>query len=298
MDPVTAVLQSGGIARYAELREVLTRTELSKAVAAGLLIRVGHGRYALPQGQEHLRAAASVSGVLAGLSAAMFWGWKVKVPPERPQVVVPRGRKTSASRRVGIEQRWGEVSAQDRERGVLSQVATALDCARSLPLDAALSVMDSALRDGVPKTSLLLACAQLPRTGRSRALRVVELADRRAANPFESVLRAVLIDIPGAQFVPQVWVGNVGRADLVEADRRLVIEADSFEFHSSREAMLRDMERYNGFLAEGYLVLRFGWEHVMFQQNYVREAVAGVIVTFGLPVRGRESIAEREQGGS
>lgn len=294
MDTADAVLQLGGIARYHELRRAFSRAQLAAAVAEGHLIRPGHGLYSLPTAHEHLQAAAALSGVLAGLSAAMFWGWKVKVPPPRPQVVVPRGRKIDASRRVGVDQRWMDVLPQDRERGALGQVAAALDCARTLPFDAALAVMDSALRDGVPRSSLLRGCEKLPRTGRARALRVVELGDRRAANPFESVLRAALIDVPNLELVPQVWVGNVGRADLVDAERRLVVEADSFEFHSSRHAMLRDMERYNGFLAEGYRVIRFGWEHAMFQQDYVREAVAGVIATFELSVRGSRRESPRD----
>lgn len=284
MDPVVAVLQSGGIARYGELRQAFSRAELAAAVEAGRLIRAGHGSYSLSTAHEHLRAAAALSGVLGGLSAAMYWGWKVKVPPDKPQVIVPRGRKVAAERRRGVEQRWLDVPTPDRERGVLGQVATALDCARTLPFDAALAVMDSALRDGVPRSSLLRACEDLPRTGRGRAIRVVELGDRRAANPFESVVRAALIGVPNLRLVPQVWVGNVGRADLVDVERRLVVEADSFEFHSGRDQMLRDMERYNGFVAEGYVVLRFGWEHAMFQQDYVRQAVVGALATFGLSV--------------
>lgn len=284
MDPVTAILRSGGVARYAELREVLTRSEIERAAEAGLLVRVGHGRYALPDSQEHFRAAAGLSGVLAGLSAAMYWGWKVKLPPEKPQVLVPRGRKVSPARRGAVDLRWADLSPADQERGVLGQVATALDCARTLPFDAALAVMDSALRDGVPRMDLLRACEQLPRTGRARAIRVVELGDARADNPFESVLRAILMEVSGTDFVPQVWVGNVGRADLVDANRRLAVEADSFEFHSDRAALRRDIERYNGFLAEGYLPLRFAWEHAMFEPDYVREAVVGTVRTFGLSV--------------
>lgn len=293
MDTRALILRAGGIARYCDLRDVMSRAELAAAVRTGALIRVGHGRYSLPDADVHMSAAASLSGVLAGLSAAMFWGWKVKLPPERPQVIVPRGRTVASSRRQGVDVRWADIAPEDRERGVLGQVATALDCARTLPFDAALAVMDSALRDGVPRTSLLRGCARLPRTGRSRAIRVVELADRRADNPFESVLRAELMDLPGTHFVPQVWVGNVGRADLVDVERRLVVEADSFEFHSSREALLRDIERYNGFAAEGYTLLRFGWEHAMFQPDYVREAVTGVVATFGLSVRAPDYADER-----
>jgi very-short-patch-repair endonuclease len=137
--------------------------------------------------------------------------------------------------------------------------------------------MDSALRDGQSRTSLLLACPALARTGRNRAYRVVEAGSPLAANPFESVVRAVLEDVPGAQFRPQVWVGNVGRADLVDKVHHMVVECDSFEFHSDAEALNNDMERYNAFVCEEHLVLRFGWKHAMFQQNYVCATVGALV---------------------
>lgn len=284
MDVRAALLRAGGVARYAELRAILTRTEIRSAVEGGYLIRVGQGRYALSELDADRRAAASLSGALGGLSAAMFWGWKVKFPPDQPQVLVPLGRKVAPPRRSGIEVRWRDLPSDALDRGALGRIDTALDCAKTLPFDVALAVVDSALRDGISKSSLLIACQRTSQKGRARALTVIELADERADNPFESVLRAIVLDVPGATFEPQVWVGNVGRADLVDRERRIVVEADSFEFHSDADAMLRDMERYNGFLAEGYRVLRFGWKHAMFRPDYVRAAVAAAVATNGLQI--------------
>lgn len=258
---------------------MLSRAEIRTAVDCGYLVRVGRGGYALPDVDVHLQAAVSLSGALGGLSAAMYWGWKVKFPPDEPQVLVPLGRKVARARRADISVRWCDLAPEALDRRVLGRVETVVDCAKTLPFDAALAVVDSALRDGVSKTSLLRAAQRSSQKGRRRALTAIELGDARAANPFESVLRAIVMEIPFAAFEPQIWVGNVGRADLVDRERRLVVEADSFEFHSSADAMLRDMERYNGFLAEGYRVLRFGWKHVMFQADYVRAAVSAVIET-------------------
>jgi len=256
---------------------VCSRDQIDQAIAAGEAVRLSRGRYALPGLDEHRIAAASLGGALDRLSAARHWDWKVKFPPGRPQVVVPRGRNVSASRRRGIDVRWGEISAGELAEGVTSKERTVLECARSLPFDAALAVVDSALRGGESRSSLLLACARLPRTGRSRAFRAVELGTPLAANPFESVMRAVLEDVPGAQFRPQVWVGNAGRADLVDQRHHVAVECDSFEFHSDAESLNNDMERYNAFVCEGHLVLRFGWKHAMFRQDYVRATVGAVI---------------------
>lgn len=273
------------MATYRELREVATRTDIEGALRDGALVRVRRGLYALPALEDNRRAAVALSGVLGGLSAALHWGWKVKVPPERPEVIVPLKRRVPASRRSGVSIRWANLDPRDVDGGVLSPLAAALDCVRRLPFDEALTVADSALRAGVPRTNLLLAANRLPRTGRARAIRVLELGDARADNPFESVLRATLIDLPCVSLEPQQWVGNVGRADLVDARQRLVIEADSHEFHSTPDALLRDMERYNGFVGEGYLVLRFGWKHAMFEHDYVRAAVLAAVAAHRQEVR-------------
>ena len=271
------MLEAGGIATWRELTAGFPRAEVEAAIGEGHLVRLGRGRYGLRGLDRDRAAAAALDGVRDRLSAARFWGWGVKLPPERAQVLVPRGRNVSPQRRRGIDLRWGSPSEDERHRGVTSKVRTVLDCARFLELDSALAVADSALRDGVTRTELLLACARVPRTGRGRAFRVVELADARAANPFESVLRAIVLEIPGSAFEPQVWIGTLGRPDLVDRGRRVIIEGDSFEFHSDATSLNRDMERYNAFVAADHAVLRFGWRHAMFQQDYVRATVAGVL---------------------
>ena len=42
-------------------------------------------------------------------------------------------------------------------------------------------------------------------------LRVLDAADARADNPFESVLRAIGLDVPGFRLVPQVEIRIPGR---------------------------------------------------------------------------------------
>ena len=280
-----AVLEAGGVVTWGDLTSAFTRAEVDAALTAGTLVRLRRDAYAVQGIDRDRSAAAALGGVLDRLSAARAWGWGVKLPPDAPQVVVPRGRNVDRLRRRGADLRWGAPTDEERARGVTSRVQTVLDCARFLDLDAALAVADSALRDGVSRTELLLACARLPRTGRSRAYRVVELADARAANPFESVLRAALLAVPGTRFEPQVWVGSIGRPDLVDRELRLVVEADSFEFHADSASLLGDMERYNAFVAADHLVVRFGWKHAMFRQDYVRAVVTGVVATRRRSVR-------------
>jgi very-short-patch-repair endonuclease len=99
------------------------------------------------------------------------------------------------------------------------------------------------------------------------------LADGRAANPFESVLRAIALEVPGLVVRPQVWIDPIGRPDLVDEASGLVLEADSFEFHGRRRRLKSDAERYNAIVVAGWRVLRFSWEHVMFEPVYVRQVL-------------------------
>ncbi len=281
MEVEQAVLEAGGLARTSALYRACTRSQLRAAVWSGRVLRTTRGVYVLPGLAEHEAAAARLNGTLMLISAAQAHGWPVRLPPDSPQLLVPRGRNVPAHRRAGVEVRWGEVTPADLADRRTNPVRTVLDCARMLPLEDSLAVADSALRAGITRTELLLHCQRLPRNGRSRAYRVVELATAQAANPFESALRAIVHDIRGSHFEPQVWIGNIGRADLVDRVNKLVLEADSFEFHSDSASLNRDMERYNAFVCEGYLLLRFGWKHVMFRQDYVRATVASVVPPVG-----------------
>jgi very-short-patch-repair endonuclease len=80
----------------------------------------------------------------------------------------------------------------------------------------------------------------------------------------------------GLSVRPQVWIGNV-RPDLVDEELRIVLEADSFEWHGGRAALKRDARRYNLLVVDGWLVLRFAWEDVMFDQRYVRSVLLRLV---------------------
>jgi very-short-patch-repair endonuclease len=69
----------------------------------------------------------------------------------------------------------------------------------------------------------------------------------------------------------------IGRVDLVDVAAGIVIEAESWEFHGSKEAFARDLRRYTAMVRAGWRVLRFGWDEVMHEQETVRAVVADVL---------------------
>ncbi len=287
LDPVVALERIGGVADGTALRVACGAWPIRKAVAEGRILHLGRNRYALPAAHEAQLAAGRLHGVASHLSAAMAWGWKVKRPPPRPVVTVRRGHNLDPQRRHGVDVHFRHLAASDVHAGLLTgRVRTVVDCARDLPFDEALCVADSALREGsVSRTELLAAVEAAPRTGRTRALRVVSLADARAANPFESCLRAIAVDVPGLEVVPQLVIPGIGHADLGDARLRLAIEADSFEFHAGRDAFRYDVRRYTAMVRSAWTVLRFCWEDVMSRPASVSDTISDVVARLALDRR-------------
>ncbi|HEX5560806.1 MAG TPA: DUF559 domain-containing protein [Nocardioidaceae bacterium] len=277
MDVVEALTWRGGVLDTATLRHLTSRRRIRTALTRGDVVRIGRGSYALPDADRAMTAAARLSGVASHLSAAQLHGWEIRTRPSLPMVTVPRGRKVEPWRRAGVDLRWRTLDEDETWNGRTRAGRTVTDCSRDLPFDEALTVADSALRRGnVSRQFLAHLAEEVPRSGRTAALRVAEHASGKAANPFESVLRAISLEVPGLLFEPQVPIDEDGirvRPDLVDESRRIVLEADSFEFHGRRSALTRDCERYNALALRGWLVLRFSWEHVMHQPAYVRSCL-------------------------
>lgn len=242
VDPVEAMERLGGVATRGELLALSTASRVRTARKRGEVRRVARNRYALPEAGT-LRRAAELSGVVSHTSAALHWGWKVKTVPERH---------------------------------VTGKLRTVMDCARGLPFDEALAIADSALRTGGLEGAALTDAASACRgRGAAGVRRVAAHADGRAANPFESVLRAIALDCQ-LEVLPQqpIAVGDVTlHPDLVDRDRRLVLEADSWTWHASKTAHDRDCWRYNALVVHGWTVLRFTWDQVMHSPTYVADTI-------------------------
>jgi very-short-patch-repair endonuclease len=275
----------GGVAQRTELLSLVSRPVLEQAVRAGTVVRVARGRYALPTDEPTQVATQRLAGTAILVSAAAHWGWRRMWEPRAPQVAVPVGRKVRPDRRAGVDLRWRNIPREDVTDGwVISPVRTLMDCAVLLPFAEALAITDSALRCGdVRREQLLQQVATFDAQLRPRVHRVFWCADGAAANPFESALRAAALDVPGLDVQCQLRIddsdGFVGRVDLADVHLRIVIEGESFEFHGEREMLDRDCQRYSRLTADGWLVLRFSWTHVMTKPDWVRSLIARTVAT-------------------
>ena len=272
----------GGVASRRLIVRLTSRSALDEAVRSGELVRVSRGRYAVPELHRGTELAHQVAGHVCLVSAALAHGWKVKVVPELPQIALPKDRRIDATTRALMDVRWIDLQDDDIEGLCTSASKTLEMCGRRLPFDEALAIADSALRDGFRADRLRAVAAAAQGPGSARLRRTAAHADGRADNPFESVLRAIAIDVPGLAVEPQVRItGELGlnvRADLVDRELRIVIEADSFEWHGDRTALRRDARRYDLLVANGWIVLRFSWEDVMHDQDFVRAVLRATVV--------------------
>ena len=197
-------------------------------------------------------------------------------------MTVVRNRSISMGDQKSVHVSWRRLDEVDVVDGwVTGPLRTLLDCAATLPFDEALAVADSALRAGdVTVAELRRAADAHPARGRARVQRVARHATAEAANPFESILRAICLDVPYLCVTPQVEVTDdafFARVDLADLRLRIVVEADSFAFHGAREQLRHDCWRYDELVARGWVVLRFAWEQVMFAPEWVRSVLVKVV---------------------
>lgn len=287
----TTLERLGGWATWVELRRHHPRRAVERAVREGRVVRVGHNRYTLPGTVTALVDALRVGGSLSHISAALHHGWKVKTVPEVTWVTLPRARGTLRRKTSGVHVHRSDLPVGSSRARVTDPLRTVLDCARILPFDEALTVADSALRSGkVARDELRRAGAAARGPGAAQVRRVATHADSRAANPLESVLRALAIEV-GLAMTPQLEVAESGlyaRADLGNEDLRLLLEAEGYETHGTRQGLRRDCRRHTDFVVHGWTSMRFAYEHVMFEQDWARWSLAAWLARhLGQPVPAR-----------
>lgn len=209
MEAEAALRRLGGVAETADLLTLTTRRRLRTALDAGLVIHLSRGNYGLADVGWQRRTAAELTAALSHLSAAQHHGWAVKHPPEQAWVTVPRNRKVLRHVQARDVVVFADLDEYEVADGVTTPLRTVLDCARRLSFDEALTVADSALRSGkVSSDELVEGAARLRGRGAVQARRVAAYADGRAANPFESVLRAIVIESGTLDAEPQVPVST------------------------------------------------------------------------------------------
>lgn len=251
---VTGAMDTG-VWSWSELVAEIGRVALRRQVAAGRLVRVGHGWYAAPTAAQAVISAVRLGGHLGCLSGCAVHGlW---VPPEP-------GLHVTFNRRVPAVLPPLTVGHHARELGCEAAVRPLLEClaevVRHHDIETALIVLDSALNQRLVTEA---EAVHLVRSCPRATHRVLRYVEGRADSGTETRVR-YLFQRRGIPVEPQVRVRGVGRVDLL-VGRSLMIECDSRQHHTGEENYSRDRARDLVLVQDGNRVVRLTFQQVFHQ---------------------------------
>ena len=256
--------QHGYVTRLQLLDLGMGSGEIKYRVKTGSLIRVYAGVYAvghLPvalDARAHAAVLACGEGaVLSHGSAAALWNY-VKHWPRRFEVIASVDR-----RRNGVKvHRTQSLARRDvtRHRGVpvTSPARTVFDMAPRLRTEAALRrfVNDARLTRTFHLPDLAELLGRHPR--RRATKRLLPFLDAKSG-PTRSVLEDVFVAFARRYGLPEPTINKrMGRRepDILFGEERVIVEIDSWEYHSDRGAFESDRDRDADRLAAGILTVR------------------------------------------
>ncbi len=281
--PPIAATQFGVFSSAQALRSGWTSHALRHATQTGALLRLRAGIYApaptlsgLPHVDdvERLRtAAAAVSVVnrrvtISHAAAATLLGlWLVTIP-EQVCATFPRGRRGAMP---GVHRHRSRLLPGHvvRDGRVLrtSAARTVVDVGRELGADAAIAVVDSALRTRLTTrtelAAVLAACAGWP--GVRASARAIGLAEPRAESALESISRLRMDDQRLPAPAPQTDIIDrtghfLGRVDFYWDEFGVAGEADGLGKYDDKPLALRDEKTRQGLMEDcGLIFVHWGW---------------------------------------
>jgi very-short-patch-repair endonuclease len=148
---------------------------------------------------------------------------------------------------------------------------TLLDLSAVLELESLEDALDSALRKRLTSVARLkLRVSQ--QAGKRGMKNLRKLLDERSSDGqptesrFETRLNRLLQDgglPPLRQFT--VWDGGefVARVDFCYPEAKVIVEADSYRWHSGKRAWQRDLERRNQLTALGWQIVHITWDDLI-----------------------------------
>jgi very-short-patch-repair endonuclease len=253
-----------------------TAASISHSISTGARYRVIKGWYATPETPKCGVLAMRMGGRLGCISAlALHGAW---VPPSSGlHVVFPTaasGRR-SAGREAGpsVVRHWAARADHTGSAfGVVPLELAVADALTCVPPHLLIAILDSLLFRRLISRNRLEA---IVRRGPKRVHHLIAHLEPRSESGIESIVR-YLLTVAGIRTKVQVKMLSGDRTDI-EVDDWLVIEADGRETHATEEAFTRDRVRVVRLMREGRIVLQFAYATIMYDFDFVLEAVRDVI---------------------
>jgi very-short-patch-repair endonuclease len=257
-----------------------TRNAIAHRVRTKRLVRLHRGVYRAGPIETPLTAPAAAvlaCGPTAALShhaAAALHG----IRPPRPGPIDVTVRGSHRQNRKGIRVHRADVEAV-RIKGIPTTAVTRtlLDIAAEIPQRELLRAIEEAqiqrklhppaLADAVSKAAGHRGAAAL-RAAMQRA-QEPRMTRSEAERGFLELIRAAQLPEPETNARLGKW-----EVDALWRRRRLVVEVDSFAFHSTREAFERDRRKDADLMDAGYRVQRITWRQLVDEREAVVARVA------------------------
>ena len=247
-----------------------SRSAVRHRVASGWLRRVYRGVYVVGAVDPPLaRPMAAVlalgdGALLSHYAAAVHWG--LRPPPARTMHVTVVARDTRGPVDVQVHHvNWLHPSDARSRHGIptTSPARTLLDLATEAPQrDLDRAVNEARVTKLVSDTSLNEQFSRYPHH-RGKAALARALEHEPAFTRLEAERR--LLELIRAARLPQPETNALAEGyevDMLWRDQRLIVEVDSYAFHSSRAAFERDRRRDANLQAAGYRILRITWRQI------------------------------------
>lgn len=244
-----------------------TTHAMKSAVAEGRLTRLRRSWPITPECSPTRRVAITCGGRTTCVTAAAEHGlW---VPPhEGIHIAIPATASPPAI--AGVVHHWSPGPAPVAVRSLCDPLLNVLHhVARCLPLADAIAVWESALRRRDTDAAVLAAVQWTNPAAREIASVASDLSDSGLESKFAELLRSL-----GVAFQQQVWFDGHPVDTLI--GKRLVVQLDGFEHHRAADRR-RDLRADARLVLRGYTVLRFDYQQVLFNPDYVRETIATAI---------------------
>ena len=268
MDIHDYLLQLGGVARTGQfLAAGFTRADIQRLAGAGVR-QPRRGIHLHPQAKPELAAAIRQNAKVSCASAAPHYGLWLRDPPPQHHLACHHGHG-----RGFIRHRTTRFDAHPvlPLAGVEDVVLHAMGC---LPPPDSTALAISAIR--LHHIPLELLKEQLKGSDRSGpVLAALRQLDLRCESIVEVDARHLLKG-HGISFEQQVQLEGIGRVDFL-VEGFLIVEMDSFEYHSDRKAMLKDRERDNAATLRGFATLRYMPEVIWFEPERVIAEIRSVL---------------------
>lgn len=279
--------QYGVVGRRQLLELGLSSTVIRGRLRGGALIPLHRGVYAV--GHRRLTRdgvwmaavlAAGDEAVLSHRDAATLHGlgrWEFG----RVEVTTPGCARSTERVRVFSRRTLGaDDSANVAGIPVTSVARTLVDLAEVLATDRLARALSEAERTNVLDVhtleSALERVAGRPGPGHARLRAVLDELARHGTQltrfELERRLRALVRDhgLPRPRLNAYVDEDEV---DMLWQSRRVVVEADGWEFHRGRAAFARDRAKTNRLTLKGYLVLRFTHDEIAHRPAHVADEI-------------------------